>query len=409
MRWSLARASVAHGHGNSDSGQSHLNWSVLFGDQGAMTVAIQADRDGSYARLVPMGSFDLAHTIAAARAVEDTEPLLAKCSSVDVDLTQLDRVDGAGAALLARLLDRLDTHGRHPNLIEGANHEAARLIARYRERRVSVPTPDVHPMSPLMRIGALASQLPGKANEAFDFTGRCAIALPKAAAATSSVDWRSLPKLIQEIGADGMPVACSANLLIGFIIGFLGVGQLARFGAVAYVPQLVAVVQFRELGPLITAIVVAARTGAGIASEIATMKVSEEIDALRSMGFDPVRWLVVPRCLALALTLPLLTWVGDLLALVGGLVATTVTTDMTARTYVQATFNAITGNDFLAGLIKSPFLGLAIGLIACGQGLLASGGAAAVGARTTHAVVLAIFSVIMINTVFTFLFVLIGI
>jgi phospholipid/cholesterol/gamma-HCH transport system permease protein len=218
-----------------------------------------------------------------------------------------------------------------------------------------------------------------------------------------------LPRLIQEIGADGLPVASAANLLVGIIVGFLGVSQLGPFGAVAYVPKLVVVAHFRELGPLVTAIIVAGRSGAGLASEIATMKVSEEIDALRSMGFDPVRWLVVPRCLALAITVPLLTWVGDALGLVGGLLATTAITRMTPRAYIQATADAITAGHLLAGLVKTPFLALAIGLIACGQGLLTRGGAAAVGARTTTAVVLAIFSVIVISAVFTFFFALIGI
>ena len=209
-------------------------------------------------------------------------------------------------------------------------------------------------MSPLARIGALAAELPGKVNDALDFIGRCAVAVPKAAASPSSVDWRSLPRLIQEIGADALPVTSAANLLVGVIIGFLGVSQLGRFGAVAYVPELVVVAHFRELGPLVTAIVVAGRSGAGLASEIATMKVSEEIDALRSMGFDPVRWLVVPRCLALVITVPLLTWVGDVLALVGGLVATTVITDMTPRAYVLATMNAITAEHFSGGPRQEP-------------------------------------------------------
>ena len=139
---------------------------------------------------------------------------------------------------------------------------------------------------------------------------------------------------MQEIGADALPVTSAANLLVGVIIGFLGVSQLGRFGAVVYVPELVVVAQFRELGPLVTAIVVAGRSGAGLASELATMKVSEEIDALRSMGFDPVSWLVVPRCLALVAVVPLLTWIGDVLALVGGLLATIAITDMTPRAYV---------------------------------------------------------------------------
>lgn len=373
-----------------------------------MSVVLRADREGDHATLVPTGSFDLAHATAVALEVESAEAGLSGCRSVQVDLARLDRIDGTGAVLLARLLDRLDADGCRSSVVEDHNPEATRLIALYREHRALLPAPPTRTMNPLTRIGALVARLPGKANDAFDFIGRCAVAVPRAAATPSSVDWRSLPRLIQEIGADALPVTSAANLLVGVIIGLLGISQLGRFGAISYVPELVVVAHFRELGPLVTAIVVAGRSGAGLASEIATMKVSEEIDALRSMGFDPVRWLVLPRCLALALTVPLLTWVGDVLALVGGLVATIVMTDMTPHAYIQATGKAITASNLLTGLIKAPFLALAIGLIACGQGLLTRGGAAAVGARTTTAVVLAIFSAIVISALFTLLFALMG-
>ncbi|MGB9435293.1 MAG: ABC transporter permease [Candidatus Acidiferrum sp.] len=374
-----------------------------------MSVAIRANREGNHARLVATGPFDLAHATMAARAVENAEALLAGCGSVDVDLAQLERIDGAGAVLLARLLDRLDTGGRHPRVIEGPNREAARLIASYRERRAGLPERPTRVMNPLTRIGALAAEVPSKANEAFDFTGRCAVAFPTAAATPRSVDWRSLPRLIQEVGADGLLVTSAANLLIGAIIGFLGVSQLGRFGTIALVPQMVVVAHFRDLGPLVTGMIVAGRSGAGIASEIATMKVSEEVDALQSMGFDPVRWLVVPRCLALAITVPILTWLGDVLALVGGLAATIVVSHMTAGAFVEVALNTISADNFFSGLVKTPFLGLSIGLIACGQGLLTRGGAAAVGTRTTTAVVLALFSVIVISALFTFFYALIGI
>jgi phospholipid/cholesterol/gamma-HCH transport system permease protein len=154
---------------------------------------------------------------------------------------------------------------------------------------------------------------------------------------------------------------------------------------------------------------VAGRSGAGLASELATMKVSEEIDALRAMGFDPLRWLVVPRCLALVAVIPLLTWIGDVLAIFGGFVATMAVADMTPRAYIEATTTTITAGHLLGGLVKTPFLGLAIGLIACGQGLAAQGGAAAVGARTTRAVVLSILGVIVANSLFTFFFTILGI
>jgi phospholipid/cholesterol/gamma-HCH transport system permease protein len=374
-----------------------------------MSVAIRADREGNHARLVATGPFDLANATMAARAVENAEALLAGCGSVDVDLAQLERIDGAGAVLLARLLDRLDAGGRHARVIEGPNREAARLIASYRERRAGLPERPTRVMNPLTRIGALAAEVPSKANEAFDFIGRCAVAFPKAAATPRSVDWRSLPRLIQEIGADGLLVTSAANLLIGAIIGFLGVSQLEGFGTIALVPQMVVVAHFRDLGPLVTGMIMAGRSGAGIASEIATMKVSEEVDALQSMGFDPVRWLVVPRCLALAIAVPILTWLGDVLALVGGLGATIVVSHMTAGAFVEVALNTINADNFFSGLVKTPFLGLSIGLIACGQGLLTRGGAAAVGTRTTTAVVLALFSVIVISALFTFFYALIGI
>ena len=234
--------------------------------------------------------------------------------------------------------------------------------------------------------------------------------MPKAAVTPRSVDWRSLPRLLQEIGADGLVVTGAANLLVGLIIGLLGVSQLARFGAVAYVPELVVVAQFRELGPLVTAIVVAGRSGAGLASELATMKVSEEIDALRAMGFDPVRWLVVPRCVALVDRHA----APDLGRQCAGPPRRLRGDDGrhrhdAARVRRWRPSDAITAAHLLGGLVKTPFLALAIGLIACGQGLAAQGGAAAVGARTTRAVVLAILGVIVTNALFTLFFTLLGI
>jgi phospholipid/cholesterol/gamma-HCH transport system permease protein len=376
---------------------------------GTTGVVVRTDREGDRARLGPAGSFDLAHATTAAQEIANAENALNGCRDVELDLSGLGRIDGTGAVLLARLLDRLAAGGRTIHVAEKGNREAATLIALYRERRSGALPTARRPMTPLARLGAVAAEVPGVLTSALDFTGHSVAALPKVARAPGSVDWRSLPRLVQSIGADGMLVTSAANLVVGLIIGFLGVSQLGRFGATVFVPELVVVAHFRELGPLVTAIVVAGRSGAGLASEIATMKVSEEIDALRAMGFSPFRWLVVPRCLALVLAVPVLTWIGDVLALVGGLAATTALTNLTARTYVLATANAITADHFFAGLAKTPFLALAIGLIACGQGLAAYGGAVAVGARTTTAVVLSIFAVIVISAVFTFFFALLGV
>jgi phospholipid/cholesterol/gamma-HCH transport system permease protein len=373
-----------------------------------MDVAVRAHREGDRARLIPVGQFDLAHAVTAARAIAKVETALADCRAVELDLTQVDDIDGTGAAQLARLLDDVEATGRITRVLEEHNPRAARLVVLYRERRTANPPVKPPQYVILARLGAIAAQLSRTLTSGLDSIGHDAVAVRQAVAAPRSVDWRSLPRLVQQIGADGLAVTSAANLLVGLIIGFIGVSQLGRFGVTVYVPELVVVAHFRELGPLVTAIVVAGRSGAGLASEIATMKVSEEIDALRAMGFDPARWLVVPRCLALILALPVLTWVGDLLALVGGMIATTMLTDMSTRAYVMLTADAISATNFLGGLVKTPFLALAIGLIACGEGLATQGGAAEVGTRTTTAVVLSIFGAIVISSLFTFAYTVMG-
>ena len=252
-----------------------------------MTIAVRTERDGDRARLVPVGAFDVAHAPAVAQAVAQVPPDLEGCRSIDLDLTHLDRIDGSGAVLLARFLDRLDFDGDRTRIVADRNPEAARLITLYRQKRAESAPPPTRAMGLLATIGAAAADLPARITDTLDFTGRCIAALPKIVTSPRSVDWHSLPRLVQEIGADALPVTSSANLLVGVIIGFLGVSQLGRFGAVVYVPELVVVAHFRELGPLVTAIVVAGRSGAGLASEIATMKVSEEIDALRVDGIRP--------------------------------------------------------------------------------------------------------------------------
>jgi len=373
-----------------------------------MGVVVHADREGDSARLILTGPIDLPHAVTTAQEIANMEASLAGCSAVELDLAGVDDIDGAGAVQLARLLDRVEARGPSTHVLAEGNPKAARLIALYRQRRTVTAEVKPRQYAVLASVGSIAAQLLSTLTSALDFIGHNALAVGQALAERRSVDWRSLRHLVQQIGAGGLPVASGANLLVGLIVGFLGVSQLGRFGATAYVPELVVVAHFRELGPLITAIVVAGRSGAGLASEIATMKVSEEIDALRAMGFDPVRWLVVPRCVALVLAVPVLTWVGDVLAILGGLIATISLTDMSTRAYLMATADAITASSLLQGLIKTPFLALAIGLIACGQGLATAGGAAEVGARTTTAVVLSIFGVIVISSLFTLLFALMG-
>ena len=321
-----------------------------------MDVTVRADREGDRARLIPMGQFDLAHAVAAARAIANIETALAGCRAVELDLTHVDDIDGTGAAQLARLLDHVEAAGPSTHVLEEHNPRAARLIVLYRQRRTTAP---VKPRryAILARFGSFAAQLPRALTSGLHSIGHDAVAVRQAVAAPRSVDWRSLPQLVQQIGADGLPVASAANLLVGLIIGFLGVSQLGRFGVTVYVPELVVVAHFRELGPLVTAIVVAGRSGAGLASEIATMKVSEEIDALRSMGFDPDEMAGCAAVPGAHPRAPGITWVGDLLALLGGMIATTSLTDMSARAYVTLTARRHQRDELPGGTCQDPVPG----------------------------------------------------
>jgi len=195
-----------------------------------VNVGVRVDRKLDHATIVLSGPFDLAHSTEVMHAVKSAEAHLHKCRSAEVSLAQVNRIDGSGAVLLARLLDRLAANGCRTDISGGDNPEAARVLALYRRHRDH--------MSPLARLGAIAAQIPAKANDAFDFSGRCAAALPKLAAAPGSVDWCSLPKLMQEIGADGLPVASAANLLdLGAINHRIGSNPLARRASIPPKPS----------------------------------------------------------------------------------------------------------------------------------------------------------------------------
>ena len=201
-----------------------------------------------------------------------------------------------------------------------------------------------------------------------------------------------------------MPIVVLINFLVGFVMAFQGAVQLKQFGANIFVADLVGLSVTRELGPLMTAIIVCGRSGAAFAAELGSMKVSEEIDALRTMGFGPMRYLVLPRALALMLVLPVLTLLADLVGMLGGLVVGLVSLDLSVAGYLTETEKALHVWDVFSGVIKSVVFALAIVLIACQQGLATTGGAEGVGRRTTASVVTTLFALILLDAGFTIFF-----
>jgi phospholipid/cholesterol/gamma-HCH transport system permease protein len=217
-------------------------------------------------------------------------------------------------------------------------------------------------------------------------------------------NWKELLPTMERSGADAVPIVVLINFLVGFVMAFQGANQLKQFGANIFVADLVGLSVTRELGPLMTAIILCGRSGAAFAAELGSMKVSEEIDALRTMGFGPIGYLVLPKAMALMLVLPLLTLIGDFVGMLGGMLVGLTSLGLTVSGYVSETQKALSMWDVFSGLIKSVVFGLAITLIACQQGFATTGGAEGVGRRTTSSVVSILFTLILIDAGFTAFF-----
>jgi phospholipid/cholesterol/gamma-HCH transport system permease protein len=206
---------------------------------------------------------------------------------------------------------------------------------------------------------------------------------------------------MQKTGVDALPIIVLISFLVGLIMAFTAAVQLEQFGANIYVASLVSLMMTRELGPIMTAIIVAGRSGSAFAAEIGTMKVSEEVDALFTMGFDTVRFLAVPKIIATVLVVPVLTLFSDLFAILGGLLVGVFMLDLTVNSYVAQTIKTLTLFDVFLGLIKSAVFAFLVAWIGCFRGFQVKGGAASVGESTTSAVVSGIFLIIFSDAIFS--------
>jgi phospholipid/cholesterol/gamma-HCH transport system permease protein len=206
---------------------------------------------------------------------------------------------------------------------------------------------------------------------------------------------------MQKTGVDALPIIVLISFLVGLIMAFTAAVQLEQFGANIYVASLVSLMMTRELGPIMTAIIVAGRSGSAFAAEIGTMKVSEEVDALFTMGFDTVRFLAIPKIVATILVVPVLTLFSDLFAILGGLLVGVFMLDLTVNSYVAQTIKTLTLFDFFLGLSKSAVFAFLVSWIGCFRGFQVKGGAASVGESTTSAVVSGIFLIIFSDAIFS--------
>jgi phospholipid/cholesterol/gamma-HCH transport system permease protein len=319
--------------------------------------------------------------------------------SVVVDLSGVESMDGSAVVVLEHV--RRDLEARAVGFVLRSPpvpfEELWRVYATSGDvRRSTAPSQADF----LTAVGRQSLELGRELQGVFAFLGRSLRALFGAIRDPASVGWRDVPKIMEAAGADALPIVGIIDFLIGVVTGYQAVIQLKRFGATLYAADLVGASIVRELGPLITAVVVTGRTGAAFAAELGTMAVSDEIDALRAMGFDPMRYLVLPRTLALALVVPVLTLLGSAIGVFGGLLVAHGLIGMTGPEFLAEMKLTVFASDVFWGVLKGFAFSVAIGLLSCQQGLAATGGAAGVGRRTTSAVVASLFAIILLDAGF---------
>lgn len=216
--------------------------------------------------------------------------------------------------------------------------------------------------------------------------------------------WHAVLRHMVIVGYNSVPIVCFISALIGAILAFQSAYQLKDFGAIRYVPPLVGVGMTRELGPLIAAIIMAGRSGSAFTAEIGTMVVAEEIDALETMALNPIKFLVVPKFIAMLIMQPCLTAIADLIGIMGGWLVSVFSLGMNPRLYFTYMVDYLVMQDITAGLIKSAVFGIIIALVGCYYGFSVRGGAEGVGKSTTSSVVTSIFLIIVANFVFAAIF-----
>ncbi len=359
--------------------------------------------DTSPGRISLIGAFGTAEAAAVWASLQRNARALHDGVRVDLDLAAASAIDGTVMALLVDLRAALARRGITAQ-ITGATERLGGLVHLYGGDRAPRGESTERRASVLTRVGGAVADTARRGRGLIEFAGELVRGVFAIVRRPSLGGWRDLGPLIARTGADGILIVLVLDFLVGFVMAYQSTRQLQTYGANLYVADIVGISMTRELAPLITAIIIAGRSGAGFAAELGTMRVSEEIDALRTMGIAPVPYLVVPRIVALAIAAPVLVLLGDVAGVVGGLVVGATSLDVHPHAYLTELREVIVASDLWTGIVKSVAFGIAIAIIGCQQGLTTRGAASGVGRSTTTTVVACLFMLVAIDTGLTMLF-----
>ena len=269
----------------------------------------------------------------------------------------------------------------------------------------SAPNPAASPsIGVLARLGMGAAAMFEQSVALLAFIGECAAAFAGWLAHPARIRWRPILFNIRSAGFDALPIVGLLAFLLGIVVAYQGADQLRQYGANIFVADLVGLSMLREFAPLITAIIIAGRSGSAYAAQIGAMSVSEEIDAMRTLGIAPLDMLVLPKIIALVIVLPLLTVFADVLGVFGGMIMARAQLDVGFPEFLDRFTKAVSVTAYLIGICKAPVFAGIIAVVGCFQGFRAKGGADSVGRQTTRSVVQAIFLVIVADALFSIAF-----
>ncbi len=325
-----------------------------------------------------------------------------------VETSGVEYCDGTGIGLLLEIERRMRLHAGNLEL-SGLRPEFRRLLDQFDPGNFTeVPSELPRPVSLPTATGRAAVNTWRALRDLVIFVGELSVALLRALRRPGSVRWRDVWLIMEKAGVDALPIVALISFLVGLIMAFQAAVPMRQFGTEIYVANLIGLAVLRELGVLMTAIILAGRSGSAFAAELGTMKIDEEIDALTTMGLDPVPFLVVPRVLAALFVTPLLTLFADLIGLVGGSIVL-LSMGYPMVTYVRQVQSAVSLADFGSGLSKSFVFGVIVAAIGCLHGLRTEAGPSAVGDAATRAVVSGIILIVISDGVFSVLFYYLGI
>jgi len=336
---------------------------------------------------------------------------MAANTGIVLDLAEVDALDTAGAWLIDRTERAFAAQGASVSL-ENIAPAHAQLLETVRANDTMDPEPPETGnafVAVVERVGKATYHFGAEARDLVNFLGHSVLVLGRSIRHPGKVRLTPLVHHIEQAGLNAVPIVGLISFLIGVVLAFQGAEQLEKFGAQIFTVNIVAQGVLREMGVLLTAIMLAGRSGSAFTAQIGTMKVREEVDAMQTIGLDPMEILVLPRLWALVIVLPLLTFFANVMGLLGGAIMATIALDVTFFQFARQLSGAVTMWTFWIGLIKAPIFGFIIGLVGCYEGMRVTGSAESVGRMTTRSVVESIFLVIVLDALFSILFAAVGI